>query len=149
MAINFPASPTTGQTYTFAGTTWSWNGFAWDRIGSQLPDIVPLDDISNEFNDAKYRFIPRYQGQTVSILNPLSILLTINGIIQYVNFPEYVWMSAVPRRGFFVDSEGQIQFSEAVPAGSDFDARIMSGNATITTRTRIYPFKPLDILLGG
>ena len=26
MAINFPASPTTNQTYTFNGRTWTWNG---------------------------------------------------------------------------------------------------------------------------
>jgi hypothetical protein len=111
-------------------------------------DIVPLDDISNYFDGTETRFVPAYQGTQVSILNPLSLLLTINGIIQYVNNPEYVWMSGLPQRGFFVDSDGQLQFSEAVPAGSEFDARIMSGNVA-TTRTRVYPFKPLDILLGG
>lgn len=148
MPIDFPSSPTLNQTYTFEGSTWSWNGTAWDHVGTQISDIVPIDDISNQFNNVLFRFVPRYQGQQITIVNPLSIVLTINGIIQYVNFPEYVWMSGIPRRGFFVDSEGQLQFSEAVPAGSDFDARIMSGNAT-TTRTRIYPFKPLDILLGG
>lgn len=115
---------------------------------STTEEIIPLDDISNYFDGAETRFVPRYQGDQVSILNPLRLLLTINGIIQYVNNPEYVWMSGVPQRGFFVDSDGQLQFSEAVPAGSEFDARIMSGNAT-TTRTRVYPFKPLDILLGG
>jgi hypothetical protein len=111
-------------------------------------DIVPLDDISNYFDGSSTRFVPQYQGTQVSILNPLALMLSINGIIQYVDFPEYVWMSGIPRRGFFVDSEGQLQFSEPVPAGSEFDGRIMSGNNT-TTRTRIYPFKPLDILLGG
>lgn len=111
-------------------------------------EIIPLDDISNYFDGAATRFIPYYQGTQVSILNPFRLLLTINGIIQYVDTPEYVWMSGLPQRGFFVDSDGYLQFSEAVPAGSEFDARIMSGNAT-TTRTRVYPFKPLDILLGG
>lgn len=111
-------------------------------------EIIPLDDISNYFDGTETRFVPRYQGDLVTITNPFRLLLTINGIIQYVNTPEYVWMSGLPQRGFFVDSDGQLQFSEAVPAGSEFDARIMSGNAT-TTRTRVYPFKPLDILLGG
>jgi hypothetical protein len=111
-------------------------------------EIIPLDDISSYFDDRETRFSPLYQGTLVSITNPLRLLLTINGIIQYVDFPDYVWMSGLPRRGFFVDSDGQLQFSEPVPAGSEFDARIMSGNAT-TTRTRIYPFKAVDILLGG
>jgi hypothetical protein len=27
--LNFPASPTVGQTYTANGKTWQWNGTAW------------------------------------------------------------------------------------------------------------------------
>jgi len=34
MAINFPASPTTNQTYTFNGRTWTWNGVGWQATGS-------------------------------------------------------------------------------------------------------------------
>lgn len=28
-ALNFPASPIVGQTYTANGKTWRWNGTAW------------------------------------------------------------------------------------------------------------------------
>ena len=34
MAINFPASPTANQTYTFNGRTWTWNGVGWQATGS-------------------------------------------------------------------------------------------------------------------
>ena len=34
MAINFPAAPTTNQTYTFNGRTWTWNGVGWQATGS-------------------------------------------------------------------------------------------------------------------
>ncbi len=27
--INFPSSPTVGQSYTFNGRTWTWNGQGW------------------------------------------------------------------------------------------------------------------------
>ena len=31
MAINFPTNPTIGQTYTYGGITWTWNGTGWDK----------------------------------------------------------------------------------------------------------------------
>ena len=34
MAINFPASPTTNQTYTYNGRTWTYNGVGWQATGS-------------------------------------------------------------------------------------------------------------------
>jgi hypothetical protein len=111
-------------------------------------DIIPLDDLKWKFDGIESRFYPTYRGEVVNINNPFRLLLTINGIIQTVDFPEYVWQSMLPRDGFMIDSEGYIAFSERPPAGSTFDARIMIGSAT-TTRNRIYPFKATDIMLGG
>jgi hypothetical protein len=113
-----------------------------------LPDVVPLDDLSNLFDGFTSRFLPKYKGTYQAITNPLLLVLTINGIIQYVDFADYVWQSPLPREGFQVDSDGYIAFSEAVPVGSKFDARIMPG-PTINTLKRNYPFKAVDILLGG
>lgn len=31
MTIDFPTSPSTGDTYTFNGRTWRWNGDGWER----------------------------------------------------------------------------------------------------------------------
>jgi hypothetical protein len=111
-------------------------------------DIYPLDDISIYFNGIDRRFTPRYQGNTLTISNPFRLLLTVNGIIQTVDTPEYVWQSMLPRFGFTIDSDGLIAFSEVVPAGSTFDARLMPGSNT-TTVTRNYPFQAADILLGA
>jgi hypothetical protein len=170
--VSLPSQTGNGGKYlTTDGTTASWAtiqasaAFAQDTepvspvegtiwldtdgiIVAPTDDIIPLDDLSNYFDGGETRFAPTYQGDLQGILNPLSLMVSINGIIQYVNFPEYVWMSGIPQRGFFVDYEGYLQFSEAVPAGSEFDGRIMPGN-TGTTRTKVYPFRPLDILLGG
>ena len=117
-------------------------------LNAGVPEIVPLDNISGEFNGLNSRFVPKYQGIAQSITNPLRLLLSINGIIQYVDFPDYVWQSPLPREGFQIDNEGYIAFSEVVPAGSSFDARIMPGPST-ATKIRQYPFKAVDILLGG
>ena len=34
MAINFPATPTLNQTYTYNGRTWTYNGVGWQATGS-------------------------------------------------------------------------------------------------------------------
>jgi len=111
-------------------------------------DITPLDDISNQFDGSTYRFVPKYQGQTITISNQFRLLLTINGIIQRVRSADYVWQSPIPINGIRVDNDGYIVFPEAVPAGSEFDARLMAGPTT-TSSTTLYPFRAVDILLGG
>lgn len=113
-----------------------------------LPDIIPLDDLRYEFNGMDSRFIPKFQGEQVAINNPLRLLVTINGIIQTVDFPEYVWQSMLPREGFMVDNDGYIAFSEVVPVGSTFDARLMLG-PNVNSIKKGYPFRAVDILLGA
>jgi hypothetical protein len=34
MALSFPASPTTGQTSTQNGRTYSWTGYAWELVAA-------------------------------------------------------------------------------------------------------------------
>jgi hypothetical protein len=109
--------------------------------------IVPLDNLYYKFDGIENRFYPTYQGNLISITNPLRILITINGIIQTVSFPEYVWQSGMPMDGFMVDSDGYIAFSEAPPAGSTFYGRIEAGSNIVNYPT--YPFKAVDILLGA
>jgi hypothetical protein len=113
-----------------------------------LPDIVPIDDMRYEFDGINSRFLPKFAGEQVAINNPLRLLLTINGIIQVVDFPEYVWQSMLPREGFMVDSDGYIAYSEVPPIGSTFDARLMLG-PNVNSIKKGYPFKAVDILLGA
>jgi len=121
---------------------------ARDVANNGTTDIIPLDSIAGQFDGIEVRFLPTYQSNQLSIINPLRLLLSVNGIIQTVDFPEYVWQSPLPRYGFQIDSDGYILFSEVPPAGSTFDARLMPGPA-INTAYKSYPFKPADILLGA
>lgn len=46
MPLNFPASPTNGQTYTYTGTTWVWNGTSWSvQPSANFTDIIVSGDI--------------------------------------------------------------------------------------------------------
>jgi hypothetical protein len=121
---------------------------ARDVANNGTTDIIPLDSIAGQFDGIESRFFPKYQSNQISITNPLRLLLSVNGIIQTVDFPEYVYQSPLPRYGFQIDSDGYILFSESPPAGSTFDARLMPGPA-VNIAYKSYPFKPTDILLGA
>jgi hypothetical protein len=117
-------------------------------LNQQSVEIKVIDDLANYFNDLNSRFLPTYQGATIELKNPFNLLLTIDGIIQSVGYPDYVWQSVMPRVGFRIDNDGYIAFPEAIPAGSTFDGRILVGSAE-TQQTKVYPFRPMDIVLGG
>lgn len=46
MPLNFPASPTNGQTYTYTGTTWVWNGSSWNvQTNGNFTNVTVSGDI--------------------------------------------------------------------------------------------------------
>ena len=112
-------------------------------------DIVPLDDISTNFNGSNSRFAPKVAGSQITISNPLRLLVNINGIIQILGNQDNHWLSPIAPDGFYIDGDGYIQFSEPVPEGSTFDARLMPGKTSNTLEKSRYPFRATDILLGA
>jgi hypothetical protein len=113
-----------------------------------LPDIIPLDDLRYTFDDRESRFEPRHQGVKVPLYNPLRLMINLNGVVQTPSYPEYVWQSMLPLDGFMLDNDGYIAFTQVPPAGSTFDGRVMLG-PNVNTIGKAYPFKAMDILLGG
>jgi len=43
MALDFPASPTTGQIFTSGAASWRWDGSKWLAQGATLPYLVGFD----------------------------------------------------------------------------------------------------------
>ena len=114
-----------------------------------LDDITELDSLSSQFDYYTSRFLPTFNGDYVDVTgNPYRLLISVNGIIQNVSFPEYVCHSPLQKDGFYVDYEGYLAFSEAPLYGSTFNARILAGPTTNSGK-KVYPFKPVDILLGA
>ena len=136
--VPVPTAPTHATTKEYIDTL----------LNQSFVEIRTLDDLSNFFDGYTQRFLPTYQGVTVPVKHPFNLLLTIDGIIQSVGSPDYVWQSVLPRVGFDIDYEGYIKFPEPIPPGSSFDARILVGSEE-TKQTKVYPFKAADILLGG
>ena len=154
-ALNFPSSPTDGQTYSANGAVFVYNSSigVWDpqpdpaSLFYANSEILVLDNISPYFDGITSRFQPTIDGIPISIDNQLRLILTIDGVIQEVNAPETTWLSEIPRWGFRLDEDGFILFTEAPPAGSVFNAKVISGSDTDTV-TNQYPFNAVDILLG-
>jgi len=48
MAIDFPNSPSTNDTYTVNGRTYIWNGEKWLRAQPELTSVVPTLTVSND-----------------------------------------------------------------------------------------------------
>jgi len=120
---------------------------AYVDAGAQ--DIIPLDNLTSQFNGAESRFLPKFNNTKVNITNPLRLLISINGIIQILGNQDNHWLSPISQDGFFVDSEGYLNFGEPVPRGSTFDGRVMGGPTTNSISKSKYPFRPIDIFLGA
>jgi hypothetical protein len=112
-------------------------------------EVVPLDDVSTKFDGSNSRFLPSVGGTQITISNPLRLLVTINGIIQMLGNQDNHWLSPLAPDGFYIASDGYIEFSEPIPEGSTFDARLMPGKTSNTLEKSRYPFRATDILLGA
>jgi hypothetical protein len=113
-------------------------------------DIIELDDFSSSFNGRRNTFTPKYNYKDVTVKNPLNLVVSLNGVIQsgFIQNKEYVWQSGLlSYRGFTLDTEGRIKFSESPPLGSTINVRVFPGPVKNKT-ARIYPFKAADVALG-
>jgi hypothetical protein len=113
-------------------------------------DIIELDDFSGAFNGKKNSFYPTYNYKRVEVNNPLSMVLSLNGVVQsaFIRNMEYVWSSHfLAYDGVTIDDLGRIKFSQSPPTGSRVNARLFPGPKN-NKIVRKYPFKPVDIALG-
>jgi hypothetical protein len=111
-------------------------------------EILPIDNLTYQFDGIENRFQLNSKGLKQTILNPFRLLVTLNGIIQSVSLPEYVWGTPFSYDGLILDSDGYMAFSEVPPIGTTFVGRVEAGT-TVSSTTYSYPFKAMDILLGA
>ena len=110
-------------------------------------ETYQLDSITDQINGKTSYFTMTYKGEKVVIKNAFRLLINVNGIIQGVRFPEYVWRSPVIlNQGFWIDEFGHLSFNTNLKRGSTFFGTVLAGN-TVGDKYN-YPFRALDILLG-
>ena len=112
--------------------------------------VYDLDDISYLTDGITNIFPLTYNTANVSVASPWNLMVSISGLVQaaYANTQETVWLSyvAAAPKGYTLDSNGNIVFADSVPAGSDVMIRVVPG--TPAQNTKVYPFRPVDILMG-
>jgi hypothetical protein len=95
-------------------------------------------------------FAPTYNQNPVTFTSPWQLLITIDGAVQPAFDSTYdtVWLAQVltSSRGYTIDTTGNIRFAECPPQGSTIMARTVVGSPNPVKK--VYPFNPLDIMLG-
>lgn len=77
MALNFPSSPTIGQTYTSGTSTWAWTGAVWELVSAQTYNTVVVSTpVFSTPNQATV-------GQTVVVKAKSNSLLSDVAIKEY------------------------------------------------------------------
>jgi hypothetical protein len=72
MAINFPASPSLNQTYTYEGRTWKWNGVGWQIYVANPSPEVGLNSVSTTLTVA-----PNATASSTITLHPMVLIHSI------------------------------------------------------------------------
>jgi hypothetical protein len=84
MPLNFPINPTIGQTYAFSDLQWSWNGYAWNKLGETgfggggaqyLNDLLDVNLAGTTYDDILY-----FSGASSWINKPVDALNIDGGI---------------------------------------------------------------------
>ena len=100
MALDFPSSPTTGQTYVNGNLTWKWSGTAWDPVGTQVTSTVVVS--TPIFNTPSQATV----GQTVIVKASSQALLANAKISSYrITVP-----SGTSTVAASLDGSGQLSF---------------------------------------
>ena len=67
MPINFPASPSVNDTYSYGTRTWQWDGLAWKQISLQFGPQGPIGPTGPIGPSAQTLGITNFSGTTYSI----------------------------------------------------------------------------------
>ncbi len=85
MALNFPPSPSSGDTYTdsTSGFTYEWNGTVWISTDpARAANIKELDDISGSFNGSTTTFNLTVSSAGVEPATAQQLLISVGGVMQ-------------------------------------------------------------------
>ena len=141
MTLNFPDSPSTGDTYTdsTSGFSYEWNGTVWISTDpARAANIKELDDISSSFNGSTTGFSLKVSGATIEPVSDAQILLSVGGVMQnptqdYTVSGSTVTFTTAPSAGltFFGVFLGQALSLNTIADGSVTISSLKAGTAGV------------------
>jgi hypothetical protein len=112
--------------------------------------IYDLDDISYLTDGRNNMFALTYNTANVAIASPWNLFVSVEGAPQPAFQYNYdtVWLAKVfgTYKGYTINYDGNIEFSDAPQSASQVLMRTVPGLVNPTIKT--YPFVPTDILMG-
>jgi len=132
MALNFPSSPTAGQTHNATnGLSYYYDGVKWTVQGTYAASagaLLKIDDISSDFNGTTTTFNLHHNSSDISISSALDLTISIGGVLQEPDVAYGVNPTA-----------STITFTGAPPAGVSFfgvlKSKLPDQNTTVTDGT--------------
>jgi len=126
MALNFPASPSTGDVHNASnGLQYHFDGVKWITQGSYNTgtiNTVKLDSLTSSFNGSLTTFNLTSNSISVKPANPQSVMISLGGVIQE------------PTTAYTINSEtGTITFASAPASGTAFFGIVYSRLPQSTT----------------
>ena len=93
MAINFPDSPTTGETFQQADRAWQWDGEKWKSTGTTSSSTVGATVVFEGATDDAYE-------TTLTATDPTAdrtiTLPNASGTVAFVDSPTFIGTPAAP-----------------------------------------------------
>ena len=141
MTLNFPDSPSTGDTYTdsTSGFSYEWNGTVWISTDpARAANIKELDDISGSFNGSTTAFNLRVSGAGVEPVTAQQLLISVGGVMQnpsddYTVSGSTITFTTAPSAGltFFGVFLGQALSLNTIADGSVTISSLKAGTAGV------------------
>jgi len=89
VALNFPDSPALNEIYTdsTSGFSYQWNGTVWISYTAAAASntVREIDDISGSFDGSQASFPITISGNSVTVLTPEQLIVSLGGVIQNPN----------------------------------------------------------------